>query len=272
MKTTTIDLTEVYPISAEQIIQFRHDGHILLRGLLPSAEVEHYRTRILEIMGQEAKVRHVLIAPNVSVPLFHLSANLWLKSDEVRELAFAQRFARIAAELMGVHKVRLYHDEAHVKEPGGVATPWHKDQYDWPLATHHTIKLLLALNDICLEMGGVRFASGTHRFGRFPEMPPSYESDELFKQIVHDHHIPVVSYTMHAGDATYHSGHLLHSALPNERDEPREIYAVIYFEDGTRIMEINHEHRRRDLEEFLPGLHPRDVAASPLNPILYSMV
>jgi len=30
---------------------------------------------------------------------------------------------------MGVQGVRLYHDQALIKEPGGKPTPWHQDYY-----------------------------------------------------------------------------------------------------------------------------------------------
>ncbi len=270
MDTTVCNLTEPFPITADLAAKYQRDGHVLLHGLLPSQEMEHYRALISEIVEREGRPRTVRVSDDVSSPLFLHMANVWRSSEEIRELVFARRFARIAAELMGVHRVRLYHDEALLKEPGGVATPWHKDHYNWPLATHHTIRLWLALADIRLEMGGMRYATGTHRAGQFPEMHPSYEADELFKRIIRAHNIPVVSYSMKAGNASFHSGELLHSALPNESLERREVLAVIYYEDGAKIMEPNHEHRRRDMAEFFPGLRAGDIAASALNPLLYA--
>jgi len=46
--------------------------------------------------------------------------------------------------------------------------------------------------------------------------------------------------------------------------------AIIYYADGTRIMEPDNEHRKVDMEVFHPGLKPGDIAASELNPLLYS--
>ncbi len=270
MDAIAFELTEPYPVTANHIAQYQRDGHILLHGVVPPAEIGHYRTLLQDIAGQGATTRRIRVSADVSVPLYYHLANVWRKGEEVREFVFASRFARIAAELMGVNRVRLYHDEVLMKEPGGVSTPWHKDHYNWPLATHHTIKLWLALADIRLDMGVMRYATGTHRAGQFPEVPPSYESDEMFKQIIHDHNIPVVSYAMKAGDASFHSGALLHSALANESMDRRDVLAIIYYEDGAKIMLANHEHRRRDLEEFFPGLHPGDVAEGLLNPLLYS--
>lgn len=55
--------------------------------------------------------------------------NLWQHSERAHELVFSRRLAQIAAELLRVDGVRLYHDQALYKEPGGGITPWHADQY-----------------------------------------------------------------------------------------------------------------------------------------------
>ena len=68
-------------------------------------------------------------------------------------------------ELMGVDGVRLYHDQALYKEPGGGYTPWHQDQTYWPLDTTHTITMWMPLLDIPRKVGSMRFASGSHAFG-----------------------------------------------------------------------------------------------------------
>jgi hypothetical protein len=270
MQAITYDLAGVYPIDAEKCANYRRDGHILLQGVATPDEIQYYRPLITKIADECSSTRDVVVTQDETRPLLEYVSNVWQKSDEIREFVFAKRFARIAATLMGVKAVRLYHDEALVKEPGGYPTPWHKDHYSWPLATHHTIKMWIALVDIYVDMAAIRFASGTHRAGQFPEVPPSYEADQLFERIIRNHKIPVVSYVMHAGDACLYSGEVLHSTTGNDSGTRREALAVSYFADGTRVMKPNHEHRRVDMEEFLPGLKPDDPAASILNPLLYS--
>ena len=54
--------------------------------------------------------------------------NLWEVDEAVRKFTLAKRLAQIAADLMGVKNVRLYHDQALFKEAGGGHTPWHQDQ------------------------------------------------------------------------------------------------------------------------------------------------
>ncbi|WP_241242875.1 hypothetical protein [Paenibacillus whitsoniae] len=47
---------------------------------------------------------------------------------------------------------------------------------------------------------------------------------------------------------------------------------VIYFADGTKVAEPDSRARENDLNSWLPGLKPGDLAASPQNPLLYSRV
>jgi ectoine hydroxylase-related dioxygenase (phytanoyl-CoA dioxygenase family) len=269
METLTFDLARPFAIAPEQSSAYKRDGHIVLRGVASLEDLDHFRPLIIEIVEEAERIHDREQRLENTRLLFTQVTNVWLKNDALREFIFAERFARIAADLMGVDGVRLYHDQAHIKEPGAKASPWHKDHYCWPLATHHTIKMWLALNDIALNMGAMRYATGSHRGGRFPEVPISHDAQSLFDQIIHDRHIPTPSYHLSAGDAIFHSGEVLNSAVENSSDKRREVIAIVYYADGTRVLAPDHEHRRLDMEAFLPGLRPGDLAASDLNPMLY---
>jgi len=201
--------------------------------------------------------------------MFTQVTNVWKKDDRVREFIFSKRLAKIAADLMGVKGVRLYHDQALIKEPGGKATPWHQDFYYWPLATEHTITMWMALVDIPRSMGSMSFASGSHTGASFRELPISDTSQEYFERIIREQKTETPSYELKAGDATFHSGRVLHAAHANQSKERREVITVIYYADGASVLEPDNEHRKVDLEVFLPGLRPGETAVSALNPLLY---
>jgi hypothetical protein len=271
MVSTAYDLAKVYPIEAGQCAQYRREGHILLRTVATAEEVEYHHPIVVRLVDAYARIHEVEVGTGQRAPVYEYLANVWQKDEDLRDFVCCPRFARIAAELMGVPAVRLYHDEAIVKEPGGLPAPWHKDHFGWPLATHQTIKMWLALTDISCETAAISFATGSHHGALFPEVFPSYESNELFKRIIHDHRFPVVSYQMKAGDAIFFSGEILHSTHANTSGKSRQSLAIIYFADGSRVMKPNHEHRQADLAEFLPGLAPGDLAAGDLNPLLYPL-
>jgi ectoine hydroxylase-related dioxygenase (phytanoyl-CoA dioxygenase family) len=87
--------------------------------------------------------------------------NLWESSALVREFVMGRRLARIAAELLEVDGVRLYHDQSLYKEPGGGITPAHADQYYWPLATDRAVTAWIPLADVPLDQGPLAFYAGS---------------------------------------------------------------------------------------------------------------
>src|SRR5512140_3690692 len=97
--------------------------------------------------------------------------NLWVRDEAVRRYVLARRFAKIAADLMGVKGVRIYHDQALYKEAGGGITPWHQDHYYWPMDTDNTITMWMPLMDITPEMGTLVFASGSQVNGHLGNIP-----------------------------------------------------------------------------------------------------
>jgi hypothetical protein len=54
---------------------------------------------------------------------FLQTMNLWDVDEDVKKFTLAKRFAKIAADLLGVEKVRIYHDQALYKEPAVVLHP-----------------------------------------------------------------------------------------------------------------------------------------------------
>lgn len=64
--------------------------------------------------------------------------------------------------MLGVEKVRLYHDQALVKFPKAGKTPWHQDYFYWPIDSPKTITMWLPLHDCPRNRGTMQFASGSH--------------------------------------------------------------------------------------------------------------
>jgi ectoine hydroxylase-related dioxygenase (phytanoyl-CoA dioxygenase family) len=262
-------LLHEYALSDELIQSFRKNGHAKLDSVCPPGLLEHYRKQILAVVDEVVRQQDTQGRIEDYSSLFTQVTNVWRKSDEVRQFIFAKRFAKIAADLMGVRGVRLYHDQALIKEPGGKPTPWHQDYYYWPLDTEQTITMWMPLVDVTKEMGSMSFVSGSHTNTAFKPLPISDTSQEYFERIIREQQAPVVSYELKAGDATFHSGRLLHSAHGNSSQRRREVITIIYYADGARILEPDNEHRRVDMEVFHPGQKPGELAASALNPLLY---
>jgi hypothetical protein len=259
-----------YPVESEEIAWFQRDGHILLRGVATRDTMAAYRPVILSARDKHGAEATPLDRRDTYGKAFLKGMNLWPKDEGVRQFVLARRFARLAAELLGVEGVRVYHDQALLKEAGGGLTPWHQDQHYWPLATDHTVTMWMPLVDVTPEMGTMHFASGSHRNGYLGDLPISDESEVKFARFIQEHgfaRMPGVA--MAAGDATFHYGWTLHGAPGNSSPRTREVMTIIWFADGTRVGPLDNANRQRDRDRWLPGLEPGELAASALNPLVF---
>ena len=235
-----------YPLSDQQIAAYQRDGHILLDDVLPAQRVPPYRAAIARTVSERNKETRALKDRDTYGRAFLQTTNLWEYSEVVKEYVMAQRFARIAARLMGVERVRLYHDQALFKEAGGGITPWHQDQHYWPLATNKTITMWMTLVDISADMGTLQFASGSHAEGYLGDIPISDESEAQLRAFVQRQGYTLAQAdVMQAGAATFHSGWTLHSAPPNRSSRMRPAMTVIYYADGARVSELDNQQPYR---------------------------
>jgi ectoine hydroxylase-related dioxygenase (phytanoyl-CoA dioxygenase family) len=265
------ELEATYDLTPSQIEAFQSDGHLLLRSVASPGEIAAYRPVILAAREQFGADRTPLESRDTYGKAFLKGINLWEKDENVRRFVLARRFGKLAADLLGADGVRVYHDQALLKEPGGGLTPWHQDQHYWPLDTDKTITMWMPLVDLTAEMGTMHFASGSHRSGYLGDAPISDESEQRFEDFIRSQGFAVTTGpAMTAGDATFHYGWTLHGAPPNTTDRTREVMTVIWFADGARVTEPDNANRRRDLARWFPGLKPGDLAASELNPSVYS--
>lgn len=257
-------------LSNEQIESFRTDGHILLRDVFDSGYIARFRSAVMDAVNRLNNETRPLEERDTYGKAFIQITNIWEKDPAVREFVLDPRFGRLAAELLGVERVRLYHDQALVKEPNGGKTPWHHDQYYWPLATGDTVTIWMPLVDIGEDMGSMSFASGSHTQRDLEDLKISDESEDYYERYVAEKDFPIFkSGAMNAGDCTFHYGRTIHSAGPNfSATRAREVMTIIYFADGAKVAEPRHANQVADLEAFLGGRRPGQIADSEQNPLI----
>lgn len=267
--TTAPALSTDYALTKQHVDQFQSHGHVLCKGLASPDEVSFYRQAILDGVQKLNTERRRMEERDTYGKAFLQIFNLWRQNDVLKQFVLAKRFAHVAAKLMGVDKVRLYHDQALFKEPNGGHTPWHQDQYYWPLDTNNTVTMWMPLIDITTDMGIMRFASGTHKLGSITSKEISDDSESFFEDFVSSNRIEITgASSMSAGDATFHAGWTLHNAPGNNSPKMREVMTIIYFADKTRILKPDHDHRKKDHEVWLMSKPPGQYADSELNPLI----
>jgi ectoine hydroxylase-related dioxygenase (phytanoyl-CoA dioxygenase family) len=231
-------LNDFYKLSPQEIADYQKNGHICLRGVASVETIASVRPKIQNVVKRLNNNDKPLEQRDTYGKAFIQVGNVWQEDVDVQAFIFAQRYAKIAADLMGVDAVRIYHDQALFKEPGGGHTPWHQDQVYWPLATNHTITMWMPLVPVSEEVGSMTFVSDAHHSGYITKQVISDESHQTLKDYIAAKGLTQVNYgALQAGDATFHSGWTLHAAPGNPTDTMREVITIIYYADGTPVSE-----------------------------------
>lgn len=253
-----------------QMEEFRKNGHVLIPDILHPDEVSAYRTVINQAANQYNTEKRSLEDRDTYGRAFLQIMNLWEVDGRVKAFTLAKRMGKIAAKLLGVENVRIYHDQALYKEPGGGFTPWHQDQYYWPVDTNNTVTMWMPLIDITDEMGMLTFASGSQNAGFVENIAISDESEAMLEQFVKDKGFEISRpKSMKAGDASWHYGWTMHSAPGNQsKDTVREVITIIYIADGAHVTPPQNKHQENDRQRWLCGLEPGELVASKLNPLV----
>ncbi|MFD3590932.1 phytanoyl-CoA dioxygenase family protein [Streptomyces sp. NPDC058683] len=255
-------------LSGTATADFNRDGFAHLSRVLSPETIAEYEPTITSEVIRLNTQRLPLAERDTYGKAFLQVTNLWQHSDTVRELVFSRRLAKIAADLLGVHAVRLYHDQALYKEPSGGITPWHADQYYWPLSSDRCLTLWLPLQETPPEMGPLAFARGSHNFSHGRDLPISDASEAQLKQGLAEQDFEDIVAPYALGDASFHRGWTFHHAGPNHSSVPRRVMTVIYLDADIRVAEPTNDNQIAD-RHWMPGTPVGQIPDTPLNPVLY---
>lgn len=194
--------------------------------------------------------------------------NLWTENKEVAKLVLSKRLGQIAADLMGCEKVRIYHDQALFKESGGGITPWHADQYYWPIDTDKTITAWIPLQETPLEMGPLEFSAKSHQIITGRELEIGDESESKIKENLRINNFKHVIEAFDLGEVSFHSGWVFHRAGANQTDQMRKVMTVIYMDATSKLKNPENKNQINDWNTWCPGAEIGKEINSPLNPIV----
>jgi phytanoyl-CoA hydroxylase len=237
-------LTENYPLTEAQIAEYRLNGFIKLENVVTGATLQAFRDAVAGAVAQEKSLD--VMGRDKSAPaqtkgayeqIFVQRVNMWQRHDSVKTFVMAPRFANIAARLSG-EPVRVWHDQALFKEPGGGTnrTPWHQDAPYWP---HHDLgkqlSIWIALQDATISNGCMSFLPGTQAFGPKEPIVLGPDAKSVLDVAPEAKGIQPVTHEVKAGSATFHHGLCFHYAGPNRSEQTREAFVIIYMPAGTRF-------------------------------------
>jgi hypothetical protein len=250
----------------EQRQIFAENGWVVVPGVLSPLELERYGAAVDRgVAARSAHDPRPLEARTLYEQSFRQCINLWEDCEDVRPLTFHPRIAQIAAELLDVPTLRLWHDQALYKEAGGRETDPHHDQPYWPLVETNNITAWIAFEGADLETGCLGFVPGSHRFGVksfaniFTDRGFDLERGPEARGVA-----PEFS-PVRPGDVSFHHGLTIHLATRNRSARTRRVHTMIFFADGSTRKNSRQQHPCVDR----PGIAPGAPVASDVTPIAW---
>jgi ectoine hydroxylase-related dioxygenase (phytanoyl-CoA dioxygenase family) len=255
-------------VASELVEKFAREGFVVVPDLLTDAELDHYGPAVDAAVATRQRHDHrSLTEKSRYEQSFQQCMNLWEDHPEVLPLTFHPRVGQVAAELLGADAVRLWHDQALYKEPGGRETDPHQDHPYWPIAEHDQVTAWIPFDGSSLETGAMAYVPGSHRVGldRFVDIFGIFgsEPEDILAHPDVAATAPVLV-EVPRGAVAFHHGLTVHLARPNSSDRVRRVHTIIYFRDGcTRGSPLPHPSVERN------GIELGEPIAGTVTPIVW---
>lgn len=223
-------------LGKQKIEQYRKDGFVILPGFLSLDEVNELKNAVLAAVAVTEK-RQVSGYGAYYDAVWTRRVNLWRTNERVKRYMLDKTLGRMLCQLAGVEGLRLWHDQALIKEPFANPTAWHMDSPNWSFSSRNAISIWIALEDATLANGCMWFVPGTHEIAEQDSAGPTSAIDEdlagLFKVYPEMAEIDTVSAPMAAGDCSFHNGMTVHGAGANMTRGRRIAMTCAYMPTGS---------------------------------------
>jgi ectoine hydroxylase-related dioxygenase (phytanoyl-CoA dioxygenase family) len=264
-------LAAPFELTTAQIEFYQKNRFIKLKQVFDADTIAYFNEAIGQRVAIMNKENTPLEQRSTYGKAFLQLFNLWKEDEIVKEFVFSKRMAKIASDLMQVNGVRIYHDQALFKEGGGGITPWHADQYYWPLETDKTVTAWIPLQATPLELGPLEFSAGSHQIVEGRDLEIGDESEMLIQQKLKVTNFEHVIEAFDLGEISFHSGWVFHRAGANTTSEMRKVMTVIYMDKDMVLKNPENKNQINDWHAWCPGATIGEVINTPLNPVLYSV-
>ena len=258
-------------LNDEQIAQYQRDGALVVEGFLDADELALWRAHVDEAVAQRQDRKTAnsdwKSGDSYYDRVFTQRLNLWMDHEGMRHLMLDQRLGKMAADLAGVEGIRIWHDQALIKEAWANPTAWHLDNPYWSFSSRNAISLWVALDDATLSNGCLYFMPGTHREATFENSGITQEIADLFRVYPQWKERSPMAAPMKAGDCSFHNGLLAHGAGANMTPGRRRAMTCAYMPEG----EVFNGQKNVLPDAYMETLSEGDVLDNDeINPLIYS--
>jgi ectoine hydroxylase-related dioxygenase (phytanoyl-CoA dioxygenase family) len=241
------------PDLADLVAAFRRDGYVHAQAVLTADEVERYGAAVDHAVTTRKRNDGRTLAEKTPYEQSFIQCEyLWEDFPDVRALAFDPKVAGLAASLLRADAVRMWHDQALYKEPGGRETDAHQDHAYWPIEGLDAVTAWAPLVDVDESIGCMGYVAGTQAGecdyidifndpgagrqlqAKYADNPPRFTPAK-------------------AGDVIFHQARTVHMARANTSDRMRRVYTCIYFRDGSVRSATPNYHPSVDRDRIAVG-------------------
>ena len=261
-----------YSVTPAQVNYFSENGFIKIKNIFDASVIDYMNIVISKEVDRLNNQQIPLEERDTYGKAFLQIMNLWTHTEAVKDIVFSKKIAQIATGLMQTKGVRLYHDQALFKEPKGGHTPWHADQYYWPLDTENTVTAWIPLQATPLNYGPLEFSAGSNKLTAGRDKQISDESQAFLEAELKRHAFNHVVEPFDVGEISFHRGWLYHRAGPNVSGNMRKVMTMIYMDIDTVLKTPENHNQQADWDTWCPGATVGEVINTPLNPVLYETV
>jgi phytanoyl-CoA hydroxylase len=233
-----------HELTDDQIEAYRRDGFVVKDPFLDPDELEHWRSVVghavasrhgARFAGQTSLVDEIRESDDAGEfydRVFDQLVNLWQSDSAVADLILDERIGEMAARLAGVGRVRIWHDQALIKQPYANPTAFHLDAPYWSFTSRDAISIWVALDDANEANGCLYFFPGSHLETTTENVKIGTNVGAIFDVYPQFRRRPAASGAMRAGSCSFHSGMTIHGAGANMSAVPRRAMTAAFMPDG----------------------------------------
>jgi phytanoyl-CoA hydroxylase len=238
-------------LSAQQIAAYRENGFVVIEEFLTTEELEEWRGAVDEAVShrrgaalpdrgqvgepenppqRDAKAK---AEAEYYGAVFIQRINLWQDNARMRRIMLNPDLGKMICDLEGIDGVRIWHDQALIKEPWGNPTAWHLDNPYWSFSSRHSISIWVALDHATPENGCMYFIPGSHKLATFDNSGIGMNMRALFDVYPEMGKLDSACAAMRAGSCSFHNGLTAHGAGANMTRGYRRAMTCAYMPDGS---------------------------------------
>jgi phytanoyl-CoA hydroxylase len=234
-----------HDVSDAEIVSYRANGFVVIENFLDPEELGRWRNVVGAAVaargGRKFANQDVLIGEDDGInpdaayygKVFDQLLNLWQTDADLAELMLDPRIGAMAATLAGVDGLRVWHDQALVKQPWANPTGFHLDTPLWSFSDRQAISIWIALDDATPTNGCLYFFPGSHERTTFDNPGITKNLDAVFDMYPEFRSAEPFQAAMRAGSCSFHNGMTIHGAGANMTNRARRAMTCAYMPDGA---------------------------------------